>query len=216
MIDRRPTPAVWTIVATVALVGALLIVTGRADGAAVAGGFVPARVGGGMVVTDALPVWLTPLVATLIHRDWSQLGFSLLLLLIIGAQTQRATGIRGMAVLWVVGAYVAAIGQWMVDPALAYPIVGAAGAISALLGAYALLFGDNKTKPIGPLPAHVVHALWLGAGWIALSLLIGWTNGGGREALGWAIGQAMAFITGMALLRPLLKWRWRAKGVVGM
>ncbi len=217
MFERRPTRVVWTIVAIVALASALLIVTGRVDWAAVVGGFIPARIGidpAQVAGLSLVPVWVTPLSATLIHDGWAHLGFNLLSLLVVATPTQRAVGARGLAVLWLVGAYAAAAAQWAVDPASMVPAIGASGAISALIGAYALLFGQGKAKAIGPVPAHVVHAVWLGAGWTMLNLLIGWASAQGGAPIGWA-AHIGGFVAGMLLLRPLLKWRWRARGVVG-
>ncbi|WP_230770157.1 rhomboid family intramembrane serine protease [Sphingomonas sp. Leaf4] len=217
MFERRPTRTVWTIVAIVALAGALLIVTGRIDWAAVIGGFIPARIGIDPALVAGLPlapVWITPLSATLIHDGWAHLGFNLFSVLVVATPTQRAVGTRGLVVLWLVGAYAAAAAQWAVDPGSTVPAIGASGAISALIGAYALLFGQGKAKAIGPVPAHVVHALWLGAGWTMLNLLIGWASAQGGAPIGWA-AHIGGFVAGMVLLRPLLKWRWRARDVVG-
>ncbi len=212
MFERRPTLAVLLLVLLVAVPGAVLILTGWVDAAAAAGGFVPLRVRLDPALLAGapplVPLWLTPLTATLIHDGWLHLGFNLLSLLIVATPTQRAVGVRGLVVLWLVGAYAAVAAQWAIDPASPVAMVGASGAISALIGAYALLFGQGRAKAIGPIPAHVVHALWLGVSWTVLNLLIGWASANGGMPIAGA-AHVGGFVAGMVLLRPLLVWRWR-------
>ena len=214
MFERRPSPAILAIGGLIAIVSAWLILTGRVDWAAAVGGFWPLRVGADpSMVQDTLPlvpVVLTPLTAAFIHDGWLHLGFNLLSLLIVGTPTQRAVGLRGVIVLLVIGAYAAAAAQWMLGPSSMSVMVGASGAISALIGAYALLFGGAKAKPIGQIPAHVVHAIWLGVFWTALNLFIGWSSAGSGMPIAGA-AHVGGFIAGMVLLRPLLLWRWGAR-----
>lgn len=219
MFERRPSPAILTIGGLITLVSAFLIFTGRVDWAAVVGGFVPVRaeldLSAQPGVPALVPFWLTPLTAAFVHDGWLHLGFNLLSLLIVGTPTQRAVGLRGVIALLLVGAYLAAGAQWLLDPASPVAMVGASGAISALIGAYALLFGGEKAKPIGPIPAHVVHAIWLGVFWTALNLFIGWSSAGSGMPIAGA-AHVGGFIAGMVMLRPLLLWRWgRQRGGVG-
>ncbi len=211
MFEQRPSPSIFVIGGLIACVGAVLILTGNVGWAAAVGGFWPLRVGiDPDRIADGLtlvPVALTPVTAAFIHDGWLHLGFNLLTLLIVGTPTQRAVGLRGLLVLLLVGAYAAAGAQWLVDPASPMPMVGASGAISALIGAYALLFGGGKAKAIGPIPAHVVHAVWLGLTWTVLNLAIGWASATGGMPIAGA-AHAGGFVAGMVLLRPLLRWRW--------
>ncbi len=214
MFERRPSPAIIAIGGLIALVSAFLILTGNLDWAAVVGGFIPARIGidpAALVGAPVMvPVWLTPITAAFIHDGWLHLGFNLLSLAIVGTPTQRAVGLRGVIVLLLVGAYAAVAAQWVIGPASPVPMIGASGAISALIGAYALLFGGGKAKAIGPVPAHVVHAVWLGVSWTLLNLAIGWASAGGGMPIAGA-AHAGGFVAGMVLLRPLLRWRWGAQ-----
>lgn len=211
MFERRPSPSVVAIGGLIAFVGAALILTGNVGWAAAVGGFWPIRVGIDPAALASglplVPLALTPLSAAFIHDGWLHLGFNLLMLLVVGTPTQRAVGLRGLLVLLLVGAYAAAGAQWLVDPASPMPMVGASGAISAVIGGYALLFGGGKAKAIGPVPAHVVHAVWLGVSWTLLNLAIGWASAGGGMPIAGA-AHAGGFVAGMLLLRPLLRWRW--------
>jgi len=113
-----------------------------------------------------------------------------------------------VVVLYLVGAYAAAAAQWAVEPMSEVPMIGASGAVSAVVGAYALLYGRPRAKAIGPLSARTVHVLWLAAAWTVLNLLIGVlsTQAGMPIAAAAHIG---GFVVGLALARPLLVWRWK-------
>jgi membrane associated rhomboid family serine protease len=194
------------------VVSGLLIATGLNDYAAIGAGFIPARVVGVAMPAGlpfVLPVWMTPLGATLVHASWVHLGMNLLMLVYCGREAEKAVGWRGIAVLYVVGAYVAAAGQWALSPYSVEPMVGASGAISALLAAYAMLFGQRRAKAIGPFSGKVVHMAWLAAAWVGVQALVGFAGlGGMRIAIGAHIG---GFLAGLVLTKPLLHWRFKKR-----
>ncbi len=202
--------ATTVIAAATVLVSALLILTGMLSQVAIGAGFIPARVEGAVLPSGlavGVPVWLTPLTATLIHGGWAHLAFNLLMFVFCGRETERAVGAGGIAILYLVGAYAAAAMQWVFSPASALPMIGASGAISAVVGAYAVLFGRRRTRRMGPVPAHIIHIVWLAAAWIGIQLLIGFAGMGGvTVAIGAHIG---GFVAGLVLARPLLGWRYR-------
>lgn len=188
------------------MVSGLLLVTDGLSLAAGAAGFVPARVGAAIGMA-AVPAFLTPLSATLVHGGFMHLLFNIIMLVWCGRQAERAVGSIGLGVLYVVGAYAAAAGQWAADPQATVPMIGASGAISAVVGAYALLFGRLQARAFGPVPARAMQAVWLSAGWIGIQLLIGATEPVGQPiAIAAHIG---GFLAGLVLARPLLLWRWR-------
>ncbi|WP_374943597.1 rhomboid family intramembrane serine protease [Sphingomonas sp.] len=193
-----------------AVASVLILVSGGLSAMAYGAGFVPVRLAGA-ALPDGLPlvvpVFLTPLTATLVHGGIGHLVFNLIMLVYCGRLLERTLGSAAIAVLYGVGAYAAAAAQWAFDPASAAPMIGASGAISAIVGAYALLYGERRAKAIGPVPADVVHIAWLAAGWIGLQLLIGAAGMGGvTVAIGAHIG---GFVAGLVLARPLLLWRYR-------
>lgn len=198
----------------------LVWITGQTDFAAVVAGFVPARVGDPSVFADtggvigALPVWITPLSATLIHGGWLHLGFNLLMLLFCGRYVENVLGPRLLLLLYVIGAYAAAAAQWALAPDSIDPMIGASGAISALMGTYALLYSQQKVRAFGRVSANFVRIAWLAAAWIVIQLMLGLAtaDGGGlgRIAIGAHIG---GFIAGLLLTRPMLHMRFRKKPV---
>jgi membrane associated rhomboid family serine protease len=194
--------------ATTAAACAIPAFIGAEDAIAWWGGFIPARVWGASPAHPLAPLVLTPLTATLIHAGFIHLFFNMLMLLFCGRPVEAIVGMRGMALLYAAGAYAAAGTHLLFFPHSTTPMVGASGAISAVLGAYALLFGRNKVKVRSPALANMLHALWLFATWTVIQLLVGLTIriDGASIAVAAHIG---GFLAGLALAKPLLLLRWR-------
>lgn len=171
------------------------------------GGFIPARLafsGDEMLA----PFWLTPLTATLIHAGIIHLGFNMLILVFCGRAVEAVLGPTGLALLYVLGAYAAAGAQYALGPSSPIPVVGASGAVSAVIGAYAMLFGRNKVKVVSARLALWLNALWLMAAWVALQVIVGLTFA--SEGLLLAVGAHIGgFIVGVLLANPLLLFRYR-------
>lgn len=193
-----------------ALVWLVLALTGLSDQAAVEAGFMPARLSGVAEVPGGWPVWATPLTATVLHAGAVHLAFNMLMFVYCGRFVEEVVGGLPSAVLYVVGAYAAALAQWAVDPAGTVPMIGASGAVSATVGAYAVFFSRAKVKAIGPFSPFIVRVVWLAAGWVFVQSLLGLATaaptGGGSIAIAAHIG---GFIAGLAMARPLLLWRYR-------
>ncbi|MEH6715993.1 rhomboid family intramembrane serine protease [Parasphingorhabdus flavimaris] len=177
------------------------------------GGMFPIRLSGEFIDTSVygwlVPAWLTPLSSAFLHSGLLHIGFNMLMLLFCGRFVEQALGPQLMAVLYVAGAYAAAIAQFAVEPGSMIPMVGASGAISAILGAYALLFARNKVDPVGPIPGHVVRIIWLTLAWIGIQLMIGLATSGNLQGIA-IFAHIGGFVAGLVLTRPLLEWRFRS------
>ncbi|GAA4740509.1 hypothetical protein GCM10023264_01830 [Sphingomonas daechungensis] len=171
-------------------------------------GVIPARLSEVVQVASPVPAWLTPLTATLVHGGLLHVAVNVLMLVWCGTQVERVLGLWPMVLLYVVGAYTAAIAQWMVAPLSTTPMIGASGAISAVIGAFALSFGQQKKIVASPSLNRSLNALWLLAAWIVLQVMSGMLAGtqGYLLATPAHIG---GFIAGLLLQRPLLLWRYR-------
>ncbi len=176
---------------------------------ALAGGFIPARMAGYVDLPGAVPAWATPLSATLIHGGFLHLGFNLLMLVYCGRFVELALGWARTAALYGAGAYVSAAAQFVLDPASADTMIGASGAISALVGAYALLFAQRRPADWRGIPGSVLHIVWLGLAWTAIQLVFAYSMA--RDGTPIAIGAHIGgFIFGSVAAIPLLRWRARA------
>lgn len=180
---------------------------GWSEIAAIWGGFIPGRLGA-EGYSPLAPVWLTPFTATLVHASLAHLAFNILILLFCGRATENIIGGPGLLILYLIGALVAAAAHYAVDPSDMTPMVGASGAISAVIGTYAILFGRNRVKITNPNLALWVNALWLAAAWVGIQLVTGLTfeTAGVRVAIAAHIG---GFIAGLLLAKPLLMLRYR-------
>ena len=206
---RIPRTATIAIAGVTALAWLLAAAIGATDTAAALWGFIPARFSGFVDLSGAMPALLTPLSATLVHGGLFHVAFNLLMLVWCGSAVERVLGRGALLLLYVVGAYTAAIAQWFVDPASIVPVIGASGAISAVIGAYSLSFGQSKRVVESERLNRWINAAWLLAAWIVLQLMIGWIAGGQGLLLA-TPAHVGGFLAGLLLQRPLLLWRYRS------
>ena len=186
-----------------------VVAIGMGGHATIAGGFIPARLTEGLEGPGFLPALLTPFSATLLHANFLHLALNLMMLLICGAPVEQAIGRRSFLALYALGAVAAAGAQWLADPASQIPMIGASGAISAVVGAYALMFGRNRVRVANPAVARALHVLWLAAAWIGLQLLFGFASRtGGGPAIA-TLAHVGGFLAGLALATPLHRLHWR-------
>lgn len=192
----------------------LLWISGWQYDAILRGGFFPIRWGvegypaleayGGLV-----PAWLTPISSAFLHAGFLHIAFNMLMLIFSGRFVEQVLGAKLMAFLYVLGAYTAALAEYMFNSQSVNPVIGASGAISAILGAYALLFARNEVKPIGPIPGYVVRIAWLSAAWIGIQLMIGIATYGSLTKIA-IFAHIGGFVAGLIAARPLLLWRFRS------
>lgn len=206
--DRLTRSATNIIAAITALAWAIAVFLGQSDRAAYAMGFIPARLSGASVPFAAVPAILTPLTATLVHSGPIHLGFNLLVFVWCGAAVERILGKTGLILLYLIGAYAAALAQWAVDPMGSVPMVGASGAISAVMGAFALSFGRAKQVSRSPFVNRWVNVVWLLVAWIVLQMMMGWLAGSEGYLLA-TPAHVGGFAVGLLLQRPLLLWKYR-------
>jgi len=207
-VQRIERTATNIIAALTGLAWALTAIAGYSGQAAYALGFIPQRVMHPAVGFPAVPAFLTPLTATIVHSGLVHVGFNLLMLLWCGAAVERVIGATGIVVLYLVGAYAAAAAQWAVDPSGSVPMVGASGAISAVVGAFALSFGRAKAFTGNLRVNRWINVAWLLAAWVVLQMMMGWLAGGQGYLLA-TPAHVGGFAAGLLLQRPLLLWRYR-------
>ena len=206
--SRLPRSATNIIVAVTVLAWIVAVLLGQNDVAAMSLGFIPLRVSVPTMPFPAAPVFLTPLTATLVHSNLVHIGFNMLILLWCGLQVERILGASGLVVLYVIGAYAAAAAQWAVDPMATVPVVGASGAISAVMGAYALSFGRARPITNNLRLNRWINVAWLMVAWVLLQMATTWLAGT-RGVLVATAAHVGGFAAGLLLQRPLLLWKYR-------
>jgi membrane associated rhomboid family serine protease len=196
------------VAAVTALAWAIAALIGATEWAAVTFGFIPARLSGREIPIPAVPALLTPFSSTLVHSGLLHLLFNLFMLMLCGLAIERVLGKAGLLVLYLVGAVAAAFAQWLVAPHSPVPVIGASGAVSAIIGAYAVSFSQQKQLVASPRLNRWINAAWLLAAWTVMQMLVGFAAGlqGVLLATPAHVG---GFLVGLLLQRPLLLWRYR-------
>lgn len=197
------------IIAIVTMAVSAFAILGGLNYWAVFAGFIPARLSGLVDVPGALPAWITPFSSALVHGGWVHLFVNMLMLLFAGSMVERVIGGSGLVLAYVIGGLVAALAQFLFDPASPIPMVGASGAISALFGLYALFFGRPKHFTSNMRLNRWIHVSWLMATWVALQWMAGYLAGGQGVMLA-TPAHIGGFLAGILLQRPLLLWRYRS------
>ncbi|HXH52631.1 MAG TPA: rhomboid family intramembrane serine protease [Sphingomicrobium sp.] len=185
----------------------LVELMGATNQTAVAIGLIPARLSG-LDIPSLVPAWLTPLTSTLVHGSFLHLLFNMLMLVWCGSAVERGLGSKSLVILYLVGAYAAAVAQWLSAPGSMTPVIGASGAVSAVIGAFALSFGQTRQIVPSARLNRWLNALWLMAAWVAMQIMIAWAAGSQGVLLA-TPAHVGGFLAGMLLQRPLLLWRYR-------
>ena len=205
-------PVTNVLVALNVAIAAVLLVPIWWQHAVIAGALFPARFGdGASAFADAgvmVPAILTPVSAAFLHGGIAHVVLNMVMLLLIGKMVERVLGPFMYLLLYFVGAYAAALAEFVASPNSMTPVIGASGAISAIIGAYVILFPNKQPKNWGPIPASIAHPLHLLVAWAALNLAIGFVAPG--LGMGIAIWSHIGgFFAGLLLVRPMLLWRYR-------
>jgi len=206
---RLPRTATLVIAAATAAVWLLTMLIGAQDRASFVLGVIPARLSGLLEIAPAVPAWLTPLSSTLAHGGMLHLALNMLMLVWCGTKVERSLGSGSLVTLYIVGAYAAAIAQWLMSPLSTTPMIGASGAISAVIGAFSLTFGQQKRLVRSPSLNRALNALWLLAAWVVLQTMTGFLAGVQGVLLA-TPAHVGGFLAGLLLQRPLLLWRYRS------
>jgi membrane associated rhomboid family serine protease len=156
-----------------------------------------------------IPRFASPFTSMFLHGGWVHLLGNMLFLWIYGDNVEGAMGHARYLMFYLLCGLAAIFAQALPDPSSPYPIIGASGAISGVLGAYLLLFPRSRVLTLVVLPFFFttlrMPAMLLLLLWFAVQLVsdLAVPDGGASVAFRAHIG---GFLTGM-LLVPALKRR---------
>ena len=114
-------------------------------------------------------VWLRLFTALFLHADWAHLLGNLVFLLIFGLPAERTMGPWRFLVLFLLGGAVSNLAAVLAIGVPDRVIIGASGAVSAVIGAYLALFPNAKLGVVLPLglflqfvkaPASLLIGIW--------------------------------------------------------
>ncbi|WP_320775152.1 rhomboid family intramembrane serine protease [Streptomyces sp. CRN 30] len=139
---------------------------------------------------------LTPVTALFVHGTWLHLLGNMLFLYVFGTMAEERLGRVQFALFYVGCGYLALVGYAAAHAGSSQTLVGASGAISAVLGAFLYLFPGARVTSLFPFlfflplrfPAWVTLPFWVALQWVAA----------GREARGPGVAY-LAHVVGFAL-----------------
>lgn len=118
---------------------------------------------------------LTLISALFIHTSWLHLLGNMVYLWVFGMPLERRLGSLGMVMVFILGGALSNLFVSMRLPELTSPIVGASGAISAVVGAYLGMFPSRRIGMLLPLGLYLqfarVPALLVIGSWFTLQLV---------------------------------------------
>jgi membrane associated rhomboid family serine protease len=102
---------------------------------------------------DPADEWWTVFTSMFMHdpSGWAHLGGNMLFLWIFGDNVEDALGSLRYAAFYVLCGIAAAAAQIFIDPGSMIPMVGASGAISGVLAAYASLYPRSPITVLNPI-----------------------------------------------------------------
>jgi len=163
-----------------------------------------------------------------LHGSWVHLLGNMWFLWIFGRNVEDAMTRPRFLALYVLGGLAAAAAQVAASPSSGIPMVGASGAISAIMGAYLILYPNVRVYALVPLgffitsialPAWSMLLYWAGIQLLSGLASIGDSTGAGVAF--WA--HVGGFIAGMMLVKPFVQTdriaardtrRWRPRRIL--
>jgi len=164
---------------------------------------------------DTTVVLLTILTSAFIHGGWLHILGNLLFLWVFGDNVEDRLGHFRFLVFYLVGAIAATLAQGLIDPESVIPVVGASGAVAAVLGAYLVFYPRATVSVVFPIfiffliPLPVPAILMIGV-WFLQNLIAGWQSLGPETSAGSGVAffaHIGGFLFGLAIaalasLRP--------------
>jgi membrane associated rhomboid family serine protease len=158
-------------------------------------GLVPAQ-----LAAHPLVAWVTIFTSMFLHGGWLHIISNMWVLFIFGDNVEDRMGGALYLVFYLLGGIAAALMEAFILPSSRVPMIGASGAIAAVLGAYLVFYPLARVASLVPIlfiftiieiPAFIFLLFWLG-----LQLFSGWLALGGATGSGiawWAHVGGFAF-----------------------
>ncbi|MBI2203400.1 MAG: rhomboid family intramembrane serine protease [Candidatus Rokubacteria bacterium] len=168
-------------------------------------GVIPCRLTGACPADFPHPL-LTIFTSMFLHGGLFHIASNMLYLWIFGNNVEDTLGHGRFLLFYLLSGIAAAVGQTMVSPTSAVPMIGASGAVSGVLGAYLLLFPYATILTLITfgffirfvhVPAIIVLGLWIIVQFANGFLSLGMRSEGGGVA--W-FAHIAGFVAGLALL----------------
>ncbi|WP_182466809.1 rhomboid family intramembrane serine protease [Sphingomonas gilva] len=171
-------------------------------------GFIPLEFSSGAWVQSPVRALLTPLASQFLPTGIIVLVFNGLFLLLAGRFVEKAIGPAGLGAVFVAGVYGGALARLLLTPGSPIASAGSTPALFAVVGAYLMLYGVPRGIPIAQRQRRIVQIAALAGIWVAIQLLF-MLAASSLEFSVSVIEPLGGLIAGVALARPLVRWRYR-------
>ncbi len=121
-------------------------------------------------------VLVTIVTSIFLHAGWLHIIGNMLFLWVFGDNVEDRLGHVGFLLFYLVGGVIASLVQAWVDTSSLVPVVGASGAVAAVLGAYLIYFPGATVTALIPIPIPIpfpVPAVIMIGLWFVQNLLAG-------------------------------------------
>lgn len=149
--------------------------------------------------------WLTIATSMFLHGGLFHLISNMLFLFVFGGALENALGRLSFSMFYLVGGVAAVLGQTLWDAGGTMPMVGASGAIAAVLAGYLVIFPSAKILSLLIIIPMRIRAFWVIGTWIGFQFIDAYVaagEGGSGGVAYWAhIG---GFAAGVALMYLLV------------
>lgn len=123
------------------------------------------------------PVRLALLFSMFMHAGWMHLGGNMLFLWIFGNNVEDHVGPVLYLIFYLAGGFAASIAHIAIDPNSTIPVVGASGAVAAVMGAYAIWFPEAPIRTLIFVILKDIRAKWWLGFWLVSQFFIGADSG---------------------------------------
>jgi len=149
---------------------------------------------------------LTLFTSMFLHGGIFHIVGNMLYLWIFGDNVEDALGHFGFLAFYIAMGLAAGLGQYAANPDAVRPLVGASGAVSGVLGAYLMLFPNNRIKMLFwwyfYMRVFYMRAVWVLGFFFVMQVLYGAITGAASNVAYWA--HVAGFLTGVAVAGLLL------------
>ena len=112
-------------------------------------GLVPYEITKGQIIYPSIrPLWATIFTSMFIHGGFWHIAGNMWFFWIFGNNVEDYLGSMKFVLFYLAGGVVAALAQLAINPVSKVPVIGASGAIAAIMGAYLYLFPRSNIKTL--------------------------------------------------------------------
>lgn len=143
------------------------------------------------------PVRIAMLFSMFMHGSWMHLGGNMLFLWIFGNNIEDHLGPVRYLLFYLAGGIAATIAHIAIAPDSIIPVVGASGAVAAVMGAYAVWFPNAPIRTIVMIMLMNIKAKWWLGFWLITQFFTGSDSG-----VAW-MAHVGGFVFGAAIAWPI-------------